>query len=196
MAKSKNDARTADRDFVKIYRDYMRALADLGMENPGALTVFLFLTKNMDGTNAIAISMETIAGFVKMSRQTVSKHLKYLASKGWIKRIGMGTLTVYAVNDCVAWTSYGGEQKEYSKFNLTTILDKDAVSLEEAYYDSVYENNWNLVKGTRQHIRTVQGQNDQRKILAANDDTPEPEQEHFTTPEDFDTYVKDCKQVV
>lgn len=166
----KENSRRTDKDFVKIYRAYMRALADLGLESPGALCVFLFLVKNMDGTNAISISMETIASFVSMSRQTVSKHLKFLASKGWIKRIQLGRTTIYAVNDCVAWTSYG-DQKEYSKFNLTAVLDKDASTVEREYYDSVYQQNWNIVKEAAKHnIRIVaQKSNDRIETITADD---------------------------
>lgn len=120
---TKEAARTSDKDFIKMYRQFIFDLSNLGRDNPGALTVFLFLCRNMDGTNAISISMQAISDFTKITRQTVSKHLQYLIREGWIQCFKSGRTAFYVVNDAVAWTSYGN-QKEYCRFNSTILLER------------------------------------------------------------------------
>ena len=110
-----------DKDFIKLYRKFIAELSDLGQQDDRALTVLLFLCKNMDGTNAISISMETIAHFVNMSRQTVSQKIRFLEKEGWIQRFKFNSGTYYVVNDAVAWTSYG-DQHSMCKFT-STVLD-------------------------------------------------------------------------
>ena len=110
-----------DRDFVKLYRRFIQQISDLGLENPSALRVLLFLIRHMDGMNAISVTQTLIAEMVGYSRQTVSAAIKYLQDNGWILIGKIGKSNVYIINSEVVWTSYA-DQKAYSKFQGSIML--------------------------------------------------------------------------
>ena len=103
----KESLKKSDKDFVKLYRRSFPELGELAKENGTALCILLFLIRHMDRNNAIIIKQDIIAEYVKLSRQTVSKQLKYLDANGWIQIIKHGREIIYIVNDYMAWTSYG-----------------------------------------------------------------------------------------
>ena len=119
----KKMVKVSDKDFIKLYRNYIANIAELGRQSPGALCVFLFLIRNMDGNNAIGITMEAISEYVNLSRQTVSKHLRYLEENGWIQSFRICRNKIYVVNDSIAWTSYG-VQRSNCLFNNTLQLER------------------------------------------------------------------------
>lgn len=121
---AENKSKREDKDFVKMYRKFIKEISDLSFENPTALKILLFLIRNMDGSNALAITTESISQMVSLSRQTVSKQVKYLAEHGWLEIFKLGTTNVYVVNPDVAWTSYA-EQKKYCKFQGSLLLSGD-----------------------------------------------------------------------
>ena len=98
--------KTADRDFVKIYRRYFSKYAALVKDNPRAFIVLWFLIQMMDGNNMICMSMGLISKYVALTRQSVSKYLSYLEERGWIQQFMQGRNRVYVINDMVAYTSY------------------------------------------------------------------------------------------
>lgn len=112
---------TKNYDFVQLYRKFIADVADLGMANPGALTVFLFLVRHMDRTNALEVSMATIGYFTGFTRQTVSKHLAYLTENGWIQTYKIGRRTIYVINDAIVWTT-DNDKHEFCQFNATVVL--------------------------------------------------------------------------
>lgn len=110
-----------NRDFVMMQREFLENVADLGMKDPIALRILLFIVKQMDYTNALAITMHDIGEILDISRQTVSKHIDYLISEGWISVMKFGRERIYIVNPDVAWTAYAKDRK-YCKFQSTVIL--------------------------------------------------------------------------
>lgn len=121
---SNKDEARENKDFVMLYRHFIKQISDLGVENPTALRILLFLIKHMDGFNAIGAPQKLIASMLGLSRQTVSTHIAYLQDHGWIEIYKLGKANVYIINPEVVWTSYAG-QKAYCKFQGTFLLDSD-----------------------------------------------------------------------
>lgn len=120
--KAKGESRSREnQDFVMLYRHYVKQIADLGLENPSALRVLLFLIRNMDGTNAIGVNQSLIAEMTHLARKTVSKSISYLRDNGWLEIYKLGRANIYVINPEVVWTSYA-DQKQYCKFRGTFML--------------------------------------------------------------------------
>lgn len=110
-----------NKDFIQLYRDHVDNIATLAGENYSAYKLLMLLCKHMDGTNALCVSMIALTEIMELSRQSVSKAVKYLKENGWICVLKNGTSNVYIVNPEVAWTSYGN-QKQYCKFQANVLL--------------------------------------------------------------------------
>lgn len=116
-----NNKNKENKDFVMYFRPFMDALTDMAGENYTAYKLFQFLCKHMDGGNALVVSMNALSEIMQLSRQTISKAVKYLSDNGWVCVMKSGTSNVYVVNPEVAWTSYGN-QKQYCKFRSNVLL--------------------------------------------------------------------------
>lgn len=110
-----------NKDFIQLYRDHIDDVTKLAREQPKAYDLFMLLCKHMDGSNALCVSMLALTELTGLSRQTLSKNVKYLKDNGWICVLKSGTSNVYIVNPEVAWTSYGN-QKKYCKFQANVLL--------------------------------------------------------------------------
>ena len=110
-----------NKDFVMYFRPFMDELTKMAGENYTAYKLFQFFCKNMDGTNALVVSMNALSEIMQTSRQTVSKAVKYLSENGWVCVLKSGTSNVYIVNPDVAWTSYA-DQKATCNFQANVIL--------------------------------------------------------------------------
>lgn len=121
MSNSEKSRNRENKDFVMYFRPFMDALTTMAGENYTAYRLFQLLCKHMDGTNALVISMVTLSEVMNMSRQTISKAVKYLSDNGWICVMKSGTSNVYIVNPDVAWTSYA-DQKASCSFKANVIL--------------------------------------------------------------------------
>ena len=111
-----------NKDFVMMYRKCIEQLADLSLKDPRAMQIFMFLVKNMDNTNALAIPMDLMSKMLGITRQTISSKIKYLQEHGWIEIFKCGKTNVYVLNPDVVWTSYE-TQKKYCKFKGVFMLD-------------------------------------------------------------------------
>lgn len=110
-----------NKDFVQLYRSHIDDLARLAREQPRSYDLFMLLMKYMDGTNALCVSMQALTEIMQLSRQSLSKSVKYLKDNGWICVLKSGTSNVYIANPDVVWTSYGN-QKQYCKFQANVLL--------------------------------------------------------------------------
>lgn len=110
-----------NRNFVQLNRDFMMDIAVLGKENPNALSVFMFISQNMDGNNALCISMKALEEALELSRSTLSRAVRYLKDKGWLCVLKTGTSNVYIINPDIEWTSWAN-QKKYCKFQTNVIV--------------------------------------------------------------------------
>jgi hypothetical protein len=118
----KDNKNKRNKDFVMLYRQFINQIADLGVRDPLALQVLLFLVKHMDNRNALAVTMSLIADITGLTRQTVSKKIKILEAEGWIAIGKIGKQNVYIVNPDVVWTSYQ-DDKSYCRFDAKVMLD-------------------------------------------------------------------------
>ena len=110
-----------NRDFCMFYRHYMLDVASLGKENPNALRVFMFLSQNMDGYNALCISQQALQEALGISRTTLWRAVEYLKHLGWLHVLKTGTSNIYIINPELVWTSYEN-QKKYCKFPANIII--------------------------------------------------------------------------
>src|SRR5487761_2304999 len=76
-----------NKNFVQLYRDQLHAVAKLGMTDPLALCVWLWIVERMGKDNALVCS-----------RQTISKKVAFLRSHGFLGVAKTGTTNVYMVN--------------------------------------------------------------------------------------------------
>lgn len=110
-----------NRNFVQLNRSFMMDLARLGKESSTAFTVFMFISQNMDGNNALCISMKALEEALGLSRSTLSRAVKCLKEKGWLCVLKTGTSNVYIINPDIEWTSWAN-QKQYCKFTTNVIV--------------------------------------------------------------------------
>ena len=174
-----------NRDFVQLYRDHIDDVARLAREGGKAYDLFMLLIKHMDGTNALCVSNKALQEILKCSKPTICKAVNYLRDNGWICVLKSGTSNVYIVNPDVAWTSYGN-QKAYCKFNANVLLSSSE--------NAEYLNNPNATT----HFKTI----DSGFMKSVQEKREEHEkrceelQNSFSSPEEFDQYVQDCKKAV
>lgn len=121
MSKKKFTEDDKNRNFVQVNRDFMMDIAMLSKENSNALTVFMFISQNMDGNNALCISMKALEEALNLSRSTLSRAVKYLKEKGWLCILKTGTSNVYIINPEIEWTSWAN-QKKYCQFKTNVIV--------------------------------------------------------------------------
>lgn len=129
-----------NKDFIMMFRHFMSQISDLGMEDPQALRVLLFIARHMDAKNALAVTMSLMADMLGVSRQTISSKIKYLSAHGWIAVYRLGKQNVYVVNPDVFWTSYAA-QKSYCKFETTIMLSS--------------VDNWEMVSNNKMSLRHI-----------------------------------------
>ena len=110
-----------NKDFVMYYRPFLDELTNMAGENYTAFKLFQLISKNMDGSNALVISMAALSEIMGLSRQTISKAVKYLSDNGWVCVMKSGTSNVYIINPDVAWTSYA-DQKATCNFQANVVL--------------------------------------------------------------------------
>ena len=119
-AKKESRARE-DKDFIKMYRRQIANFSELGVQHPNAMRVLCLLVRNMDNRNALVIKQDMLAQMLQLSRQTVSKCIKYLENNGWIAVGKVSNANVYVVNPEFAWTAYADE-KSYCSFDAKVML--------------------------------------------------------------------------
>lgn len=110
-----------NKDFVMYYRNFLDEVTKMAGENYMAFKLFQFLCKNMDGGNALVISMNALSEIMNVSTKTIQRAVKYLKDNGWICVLKSGTSNVYIVNPDVAWTSYA-DQKSSCRFQASVVL--------------------------------------------------------------------------
>ena len=121
MGEKKFTEDNKNKNFVQLNRDFMMDIAILGKDNPNALSVFMFISQNMDGNNALCVSMKALEEALNLSRSTLSRAVKYLKEKGWLCVLKTGTSNVYIINPEIEWTSWAN-QKKYCKFQTNIIV--------------------------------------------------------------------------
>ena len=107
--------------FVQMNEDFYKAEDWLMAKSPIAYRIFKFLINQMDHYNAVVCSQTVLQENFNISRTTVSRAIKLLKEKGYVAVFKSGTSNVYAINDKIAWKSWGINYPN-SKFPANVVL--------------------------------------------------------------------------
>lgn len=120
-------------DFVQLSRAEMRALSELGAQNPVALQVLMLFGQAMNKQNAVMISFKAMMDITGKSRSTLDRAIKCLASQKWIQIVKVGQSNVYVLNSSVFWTDRG-DRKYRATFTATieTTLEEQEKDLRKS----------------------------------------------------------------
>ncbi len=116
--------------FLAFTKSNFPAITKLSRDNPMASAVYLFLIENMDKTNALIASYESMQEHFGKSRKTMYNSIKFLKNNGYLDIVKSGNMNVYCVNAQVVWNQ-SQEKIQYAKFNATVYVSKK----EQAKYD-------------------------------------------------------------
>lgn len=116
-----------NRDFVQFYRSQLHAVADLGRADPLALAVWLWIVERMGRDNALVCSMAPLVEYFQRSRQTISKKVGILLSKGYLGIAKSGTTNIYLANADLVWTSNAAKRRT-AEFRANVVLSESEQS--------------------------------------------------------------------
>lgn len=108
-------------DFVMFFRTHLKEVREISKQDATAGALFLFFCEQMDQSNALVCSIETIGELCGFGVATVHRKIKFLKDNGFIDVQKSGTANVYFVNSRIAWTS-ARAGREYAKFHANVIL--------------------------------------------------------------------------
>lgn len=109
-------------NFVQLRREYMTDMQKLVKHNPIGMQVLLFLLSKMDRLQNAAIASYTVLQEqLGYSRNAIIKAVKGLEADQWISIERSGNMSVYCVNERVAWSA-ANNQRHYARFSATVLL--------------------------------------------------------------------------
>lgn len=118
------EAKQLSAPFFAFNKENYKAKVLLAREEPIANSIFEFFISEMDGTNAICISMAVLEKLFKLSRRTLSRHIKVLVDRKFVDIYKNGNMNIYAINAYIVWTK-GDANLWRAKFKATMYLDYD-----------------------------------------------------------------------
>lgn len=110
-----------NQDFVMFFRNNMKLIGELNKQDAKAGALFLFFCEQMDQSNALVCSLETISEINGWAVPTTKRKIKFLKDQGFIDVQKSGNANIYFVNARIAWTS-SRAGREYAKFKANVIL--------------------------------------------------------------------------
>lgn len=124
--KDTGEIKTAQKSapFFAYNKENYKAKVQLARQEPVANSILEFFVSEMDGTNAICISMNTLEKLFGMGRKTIAKHISILVKRKFVEIFKQGNMNVYAINAFVVWTK-GDANIWQAKFTATMYLDFD-----------------------------------------------------------------------
>lgn len=119
-------------DFVQISRKELRAISELGEQNPLGLKVLMMLAQVMNKQNAVVMSFDTMIKITGKSRSALSKAVSELKRERWLQVVKVGTANAYVLNSAVFWTDRGDKRYTASfSAQVVTTLDEQDKDLRE-----------------------------------------------------------------
>lgn len=110
-------------DWYQVNKEYYKAEDWLMSKSPIAYRIFRFLINNMDGYNSVICSYQVLMETFDISKPTITRVIKLLKDKQYIKVYKSGTSNVYCINKHIVWNSQGTNFK-YAKFGANIILSE------------------------------------------------------------------------
>lgn len=113
-------------NFTQVYPLGWKRLRELFRRNAGAAELYSMLAENIDGTcGAVVADQSHLADLIGVSRQTISKYIKFLESESVLVKIPIaGKVCAYALNPHEVWKGYDNT-KEHAAFLTKTLVNKD-----------------------------------------------------------------------
>lgn len=118
------EAKQKSAPFFAYNKGNYKAKVQLAVQEPIANSILEYFVSEMDGTNAISVSMKILEKLFKMKRNAISKHIKVLTDRNFVEIFKSGNMNVYAVNAFVVFTK-GDANLWKAKFKATVIMDYD-----------------------------------------------------------------------
>lgn len=84
--------------FTKVYQGGFERILTLVDNDPSALKIWAFLVKHAERNNVVVCSMKVLEDELGLTRQTISKKVKYLVERGAMRLGKIGTANVYILN--------------------------------------------------------------------------------------------------
>ncbi len=91
---------------VIIFRDGMKEIIRLGKSDASASQLLMYMIFNMDDSNCILQSGESIAKQIGCSLRSVRSKINLLNDAGFITTLKSGNSNVYCVNSHIAWNNH------------------------------------------------------------------------------------------
>lgn len=114
-------------NFVQFYLDNMDLIISINKHNSTAGTLFLWLVKHMDETNALVASQQAICEALGIHRNTVTNAANYLKQVKALDIKKTGTTNVYMINTEIAWKD-SADKKQYAHFSAKVYMTKSEQS--------------------------------------------------------------------
>ena len=109
-------------NFVQLRQERMLDMADLVKVNPIGAQILFWLFSKMDRLqNAAICSYTVLHEQLGYSRQSIAKAVKELEAAQWIAIERSGNMSIYCVNERVAWQA-ANNQRHYARFSATVLL--------------------------------------------------------------------------
>lgn len=108
-------------NWMQVNLDNTRAMRELAKKSPTGMQIFLFITEQMDGYNALVCSRTVMAEALELSLASVARGIAYLAEHNFIKIGKVGSTNVYHANSELVWKSWS-TNKRYAEFNARVII--------------------------------------------------------------------------
>lgn len=113
-----------DMEYVRIFTDSLMAIATDGDLCGQDIRVLMGCIGNMEFENRLNKSQSELAEFLGMKQQNVSKHLKKLVDKDYLRIIGkIGRQNIYRINPHIAFKS---RAKNFEQLSRNWEADREA----------------------------------------------------------------------
>lgn len=112
-----------NKNFVQFDRMNMGAVREMALENPVAMSIFVFLSEYMNRRNAVVCPSRVLEEVTGKGRVTISRAIKYLKEKEYVTVLKSGNTNVYVLNPHVVWSS-ARTGKSFCEFQGTVLISK------------------------------------------------------------------------
>lgn len=152
--------------FVQWQKSSMSRYRELLGKSPKAALLLSLLVENMNDSNAVVVSQNTLAEMMGCTRRSIINYIKILESDQWLNVLKIGTANVYHVNRSYFWQQ-AANKRFYSKINASVILSEtdQKLSIDELQKD--------------REVTLIPKANDTDKLVILDDEEPptQPEME-------------------
>lgn len=122
--------------FFQFYKENFHMIRKLFRKNGFAGELFMFFIENMDRTNAIIISHQTLTEiYDDVCLRTIQRAIKYLKDNEYIDIQKSGNMNVYCVNAALVWQN-SRNKIQYAKFNATVYISETEQSKTKKVFHS------------------------------------------------------------